>query len=165
MCYSVMMTILRRFLLLMALGFWQGGFTFHAAVVIHVGHDVLGSHLQQGYITGVAANYLNLAGLVTLVLWGWDIAMTKDTSRVRRWVRWAIWVVLLLALGMLTWLHGRLDELLAVESFRILEPPRFYDLHRWYLNISTVQWGGSLLLTLATLLAWRAEDKRSASVA
>jgi hypothetical protein len=63
-----MMTVFRRFLLLMALGFWQGGFTFHAAVVIHVGHDVLGSHLQQGYITGAAANYLNLAGLVTLML-------------------------------------------------------------------------------------------------
>jgi hypothetical protein len=154
------MTILRRFLLLMALMFWLGGFTFHAAVVIHIGNDVLSSHLEQGYITGSAANYLNLAGAVALVLWGLDIAVTRDSSIVRRRVRWGLWLILLLSLGVLAWLHVRLDELLSADFFEILDPPRFYDLHRWYLHISTVQWGGGLILTLATLLAWRSEDIR-----
>src|ERR1700730_10456544 len=132
-----MMTIVRRFLLLLALMFWQGGFTFHGAVVIRVGHDVLGSHLEQGYITGAAANYLNLAGAVALVLWAWDIAITKDPSVIRRWLRWGLWATLALTLGLLAWLHLRLDDLLDFNSFRILDRTRFHDLHGWYLNIST----------------------------
>jgi hypothetical protein len=154
-----MMTIVRRFLLLLALMFWQGGFTFHGAVVIHVGHDVLGTHLEQGYITGTAANYLNLAGAVALVLWAWDIAKTKDPSIGRRWVRWGLWAMLALTLGLLVWLHLRLDDLLDFNSFRILDRTRFRDLHGWYLNISTVQWGGSIVLIAATLLAWRSQDR------
>ena len=45
------MTILRRFLVLIALFFWQGGFTFYAAVVVPVGQQVLHSHLRQGFVT------------------------------------------------------------------------------------------------------------------
>jgi hypothetical protein len=52
----------RRYLLLLALMFWQGGFSFHGAVVVPVGNEVLGSHLEQGYITRSASNYLNWAG-------------------------------------------------------------------------------------------------------
>ena len=148
------MTVTRRFLLLMALMFWQGGFTFHGAVVIHVGHEILGSHLQQGYITGAAANYLNLAGVVAVLLWGWDIADAKDSSVARHRFRWSLWLVLLLTLGILAWLHVRLDKLLDTSSFLILDPPRFYDLHRWYLHVSAFQWAISLVLTAATLLAW-----------
>ena len=54
------MTILRRFLVLIALFFWQGGFTFYAAVVVPVGQQVLHSHLRQGFVTQQVTNYLNL---------------------------------------------------------------------------------------------------------
>ena len=155
------MTTVRRFLLLVTLMFWQGGFTFHGAVVIHVGRDVLGSHLQQGYITGAAANYLNLAGLAAIVLWAWDIGSSKDNGAARRRLRWALWLVLLLTLGLLAWLHVRLDELLDTNTFGILDRPHFYELHAWYLHISTVQWVASLILVLTTLVAWRAEDRGS----
>ena len=139
--------------------FWQGGFTFHGAVVIHVGHEVLGSRLPQGYITGASANYLNLAGVVAVLLWGWDIAATADGCVARRRLRWGLWLVLPLSLAVLAWLHVRLDELLDTSSFAILDPPRFYGLHRWYLHVSTLQWASSLALVAATLLAWRSEDR------
>ena len=42
---------LRRFIVLVALCFWQGGFTFYAGVVVPVGTDVLGSSLKQGFVT------------------------------------------------------------------------------------------------------------------
>lgn len=148
------MTVVRRFLLFAALMFWQGGFMFYGGVVVPVGQEVLGSHLQQGYITRSVTNYLNLAGVVALVFWGWDIAKGGI------WPRWGLWVVLALTLGLLAWLHLRMDELLDVDSFRVLDSSRFYDLHRWYLIISTVQWGVCLVLTALTLLTWRSEDGR-----
>jgi hypothetical protein len=157
------MTVARRFLVLAAVMFWQGGFTFYAAVVVHVGSDVLGSHLEQGLVTRSVTNYLNMAGIAALVVWGWDIARTNDPSIRRRWLRWLLWTLLVLTLGLLAWLHLPLDELIDVGSPRILNRPHFSELHVWYLNISTLQWAGSLLLTAATLLAWRSEDRWASS--
>ena len=152
------MTMLRRYLVLVTLMFWQGGFTFYSAVVVHVGNEVLGSHLEQGLVTRSVTNYLNLAGVVALVLMGWEIASANDPSVRRRWLRWALWAVLVLALVLLAWMHLRLDDLIELDSSRIANRPRFRELHNWYLHISTVQWAGSLILVAATLLAWRTED-------
>jgi len=151
------MTLVRRFLVLTTLMFWQGGFTFYAAVVVHVGSDVLGSHLEQGLVTQSVTNYLNLAGIAALVMLGWDIANARDAVGRRRLLRWALWIFLILSLAGLAWLHLRLDEL--IESRQIVDGSRFYQLHAWYLNIGTAQWAGSLILIGATLLSWRAEDK------
>ena len=49
------MVILRRLILLVALMFWQGGFMFYCSVVITVGAQVLGSELEQGFVTQAVA--------------------------------------------------------------------------------------------------------------
>ena len=54
--------LLRRLLVLAAFAFWQGGFTFYAAVVVPVGTEVLGSSMEQGSITRRVTVYLNMAG-------------------------------------------------------------------------------------------------------
>src|SRR5215468_6101686 len=87
--YAVMFILVRRFLVLVALMFWQGGFTFYAAVVVPVGQNELGSHLQQGFITRQVTDYLNLSGAIALFLLGCDVAASRDRSTGRRWARWA----------------------------------------------------------------------------
>src|SRR5207244_10479863 len=94
-----MMTALRRFLVLIAVMFWQGGFTFYGAVVIHVGHQVLESRITQGLITHSVTNYLNVAGVVALILWAWDLASVRDPSRLRQWTRAALLPLLLLTMA------------------------------------------------------------------
>jgi len=74
------MTVLRRLVLVLALMFWQGGFTFYASVVVPVGSDFLGSHVDQGWITRSVTNYLNLSGAVALALWFVDIAPLQRTK-------------------------------------------------------------------------------------
>jgi hypothetical protein len=159
------MTIIRRMLIGAALMFWQGGFTFYASVVIPVGSDILGSHQEQGWITRSVTNYLNIAGAVAVCVWAWDIFATADSARWRRRLRWLLWGVLVLTLGLLAWLHPQLDGPLDLIAHRILDRPSFRGLHVWYLHISTVQWAASLLLLGATLLAWRDEDHRRALAA
>jgi hypothetical protein len=153
-----MTTMVRRFLVLAAVMFWLGGFTFYSTVVIHVGRQVVGSHLMQGLITQRVTNYLNLAGIAAIVLWSWDIASTRDPASYRRWLRWALCALLVATLALLAWLHVRLDGLIDVDSGSILERKPFRDLHRLYLQVSTIQWAASLLLIATTLLAWRRED-------
>ena len=103
---------------------------------------------------------LGLAGAVALALWAWDIAGARDPVVWRRWCRWILWSIMVLALAVLAWLHVRLDDLLDVSTFRIIDRQHFRVLHAWYLNISTTQWAGSLLLTATTLFSWRCEDRQ-----
>src|SRR5215475_1348897 len=75
------MSMVRRCVLLAALMYWVGGFTFYAAAVVPIGSEVLGSHLSQGRITRRVAVHLNLAASVAIVLWAWDIASAADALR------------------------------------------------------------------------------------
>jgi hypothetical protein len=152
-------TLLRRFLVLIALMFWQGGFTFYAAVVVPIGQAVLQSHLEQGFITRQVTNYLNVAGAVALLCLAWDGAASNDPVAVRRRVRWIAWLLMALSLAILVWLHGALDGLLDAETRSLLYPRPFRSLHRWYLWISTLQWGCAVVYSLLTLAAWRKEDQ------
>jgi hypothetical protein len=152
------MTLVRRWLLLWALMFWQGGFTFYGGVVVPVGSAVLGSEREQGFIPRSVTNYLNLAGAVALAVWGWDLSAGRALSLGGRRLRWAIWTGLVLSLALLIWLHPRLDELLDPEDVLVLDWHRFRTLHERYLIVSTVRWAGCLLLSALTIRAWRDED-------
>jgi hypothetical protein len=153
-------TLVRRFLVLAALMFWQGGFVFYAAVVVPVGQEQLG-HLEQGFLTRQVTNWLNLSGAVALLPLAWDAAASHDSSARRRRLRWLTWLVMLIALGWLAWLHLGLDELLDPGVSRILDRNTFRTGHRWYLWLSSIQWGCGVLYAGLTLWAWRTEDYQS----
>lgn len=154
-----MSALLRRFLVLVALLFWQGGFTFYAAVVVPVGQAELGSHLEQGFITRRVTNYLNLSGAVALIVLAWEVTASQDRSRSRRWARWITWSGMAGTLVALIWLHQRLDELVNLDMHELTDPRAFRTRHRWYLWLSTVQWAFGLCFTILALQAWRSEDR------
>jgi hypothetical protein len=153
-----MWTLLRRFLVVAALMFWLGGFTFYAAVVVPIGTAVLGTSRDQGFITRRVTVYLNLAGAVALVPLAGDVAAGRDPSAWRRRARWGIWLGMLLTLALLAWLHPRLDALLDAQGMEILDRRAFRAGHRLYLWTHTVQWGLGVLYIVSTLAAWRKED-------
>ena len=154
-----MPVLLRRFFVLAALMFWQGGFTFYAAVVVPIGQAELGSHLQQGFITREVTNYLNLSGAAALMLLAWDVAASREKSRALRWTRWAAWLGMAAILIPLVWLHQHLEQLLDLELRELAQPKAFRVGHRWYLWLSTAQWGFGVIYAAFTLQAWRTEDR------
>jgi hypothetical protein len=151
--------LLRRFTVAATLMFWQGGFTFYAAIVVPTGADVLGGHLEQGFVTRRVTNYLNLAGAAALPVLAWDVASSSDVVRWRRRLRWAIWALLVATLAGQVWLHVRLDRLLDAGEHVILDRAAFRWEHGFYLNVSTVQWFAGLIALFLSLWAWRAELK------
>jgi hypothetical protein len=155
-----MILLLRRFLVLVALMFWQGGFLFYAAVVVPVGQAVLGSHLEQGMITRQVTTYLNLAGCISLFFLGWDIRAAADRSRRRRFGRLVSWTAMVACLVALIALHAHLDQLIDVEARELLEPRAFRFGHRAYLWVSTAQWLAGLVFAGLTLQAWRDADQQ-----
>jgi hypothetical protein len=154
-----MVLLLRRLLVVSALMFWQGGFTFYAAVVVPVGQEVLGTHFKQGRITRRVTVYLNLAGAVVLLPLAWDAAVSAARSALWRRLRWLVLGGMAAGLALLFWLHPQLDELIDLQAGYIPERQAFRTGHRWYLWISTVQWGLGIVYTLLMLHAWRDEDR------
>jgi len=152
------MILLRRFLVLCALLFWQGGFTFYVTVVIPVGRQVLGSIRQQALITRQATWALNLAGAVTLLLLGWDLLAASDSSARRRWGRRLLWLGLLLSLVLLAWLHPLLDRQFDPRSRTVQDPRTFSTEHQLYIAISLAQWLLALLFLAFSLWSWLGED-------
>jgi hypothetical protein len=157
------MLLLRRLLALIALFFWQGGFTFYAGVVVPVGQQLLGPS-RQGFVTRQVTVYLNLAGAAVLLVLLWDLLAARAASKWLRRSRWFLWAAMLLALLWLYRLHGQLDELLVVKGRILLDADTFHIRHRLYLWISTVQWAWGLLYLCASLAIWRREDRSGQEV-
>jgi len=148
-------TFFRRFLVLAALMFWQGGFTFYAAVVVPVGQRLFGDEMQ-GSVTRQVTNYLNLSGGIALLVLAWDAAAAGSPSPLYRRARWLAWVGMATTLALLIWLHGYMEELLDAESFN---RTFFRSAHRWYFWVSTIQWTCCLAFITFTLAVWRGGDR------
>lgn len=154
------LTLARRFLVVAALMFWQGGFTFYASVVVPFGQAVFG--MEQGFVTQRVTNSLNVAGAAALAILAWDV-LYDGGSGWRKSLRWGTWFVMAAALAALIVLHPRLDGLLDAEQMRLLNRAAFTPLHRIYLWVSTIQWAAMLVYLFATLWSWQ-EARRGGPV-
>src|SRR5262245_9782885 len=114
------MQFIRRFLVLAALMFWQGGFVFYAGVVVPIGTEVLGSAQEQGRITRRVAVWLNWTGAVALIPLGWD-AWVDRRNRIGRRGRIATWVILAAGQLVLFCLYPTLDSMFDPEAVHISE--------------------------------------------
>jgi hypothetical protein len=147
-------TTLRRFLVVAALMFWQGGFVFYAGVVVPVGMATIG--FDQSLVTRHVTVFLNLAGAIALVPLAWDVWATSS----QRILRWASLLVMAIALPVLVWLHSRIVDIIDPEKAG--DYSAFYPTHRWYLWISALQWAFALLFIVVSLRAWKDVDGRAA---
>jgi hypothetical protein len=156
------MLTLRRFLVLIALMFWQGGFTFYASVVVPLSTEVLGSVRRQGFITREVTFYLNLSAAVALFILAWDVMETGDPSRYRRRARAGLWLFMVLCQALLFALHFYLSGMMRPERI-ITDHDAFRFAHRVYLWTHTVQWGAALIFIALMLWAWQ-EERPSESI-
>jgi hypothetical protein len=145
-----MRILILRWIALVAMSVWLGGFMFYSAVVIPILHEILGT-FEAGMITREVTNYLNAIGAGAILTW-WALAWVERSlgavrSRGARFGLLAISTAILLGLILL---HLELDA--RIDAGRIRN---FYGIHRVYLVASTVQWGTNLLLLAVTLGVWR----------
>lgn len=144
--------LFRRYLVVLAFALWFGGLTFYALVVIPTAHGVLKSHLRVGFITQGVTHWINAAAVGALVLFLWElVAGWKKGSAA---FRLGSWIVMVAAQAALFGLHPVLDQLLDPRAREIVEPDRFYELHRIYLIVTAVQWGAALLHLWLCVRTW-----------
>ena len=149
-------SIFIRITLLLAFATWWGGFTFYASVVVPVGSEILGSSRTQGFITQVVTDWLNLAAAVTIFVIFLELWLNRRLrNRTHVFLEIGIAVGLLLCLTTLAYLHPKMDELISLAGETISDEARFYEIHRIYLWVSTVQWalGALWIASFMTSLA------------
>ncbi len=154
------LAVVRRFAAILLLALWWGGFTFYALAVVPTGHQVLRSKVRQGFITQQVTNKLNALGGVTLGVLLWELLATRRSRSGGRRFQWAVlsWALLAATLAALCWLHGRLDAQLDFAGRTVLDDGVFYQWHRAYLIVATIQWLG-MVVHFASLLD-RLESRR-----
>jgi hypothetical protein len=125
------------------LAMWLGGIAMYATVVVPIGAGVLGSHEAFGFVTRRVSIGMNAIASGTLSLVLWNLLWTCRHRATRTmWITFAIMSATQLVLY---FLHPWLDALLDPEARRILDEDAFYDRHRIYLLVTTVQWLAGLL--------------------
>lgn len=154
------MRALLRYVVLATVIFWLGGFTFYTSIVVPIGTTQLGRD-GQGFITREVTRSINAAAVVALAALLVDLSLTADPSPARRWWRRGLWLWMAACQVALYWLHARLDTYLDPATHGVTARPTFYQLHRLYLWLHTVQWLAMLAELMLMLLAWRAEDAKA----
>jgi len=144
--------LIRRFLLVVSLMFWQGGFMFYGGVVVPLGGQILGSETEQGFITQAVTVYLNLAGAVCLFIWAEQLWHDRHRGVTR--TEWTLLTLNGAALIALSVIHQNMTQLLDRSSRSVSHPDQFGLNHKMYIGISSLQWMACLLLLTMTLWRW-----------
>ena len=146
-----------RFILLVSLAIWFGGFTFYSTAVIYTAQEVLHSHLRAGLITQQVTRWLNLVSLPPLLL------CLFHQYRLR--FAWREWFVKILGMALLIMIltqaglflmHPVIDA--QVVDREVPDGVRFFQLHRLYEGIATLQWCATLVYFIAMLKIWSRID-------
>lgn len=153
------MRTLRRFLVVAALLFWQGGFVFYAGVVVPVARRFIRPLTMQTLVTREVTDWLNLAGLVALLLLAWDTAVCPSRNVWRNRFRWLVWLLMAATLALLAWLHVALDGVLDSTTGAVLDYSGMRFLHRSYLWACTILWGLAVAWIWMALDAWSEADR------
>ena len=125
---------------------------FYGGVVVPVGGRILGSETKQGFITQSVTNYLNLAGLVCLLLWTEHLWFERKRGVSR--FEWGTLLIVAVLLGLLAMVHVNMDHVLDSRSESVISHPRFDLYHKLYIGASSAQWLGSLVMLFLASRRW-----------
>jgi hypothetical protein len=155
-----LLSVARRFIVISAIAFWLGGFTFYAGVVVPTGVKVLGTHKAVGFITQEVTRWLNVAGVIALSIFlvnllpGW-----RQSGRGLRRLLMITWMVMAAIEIELFILHPVMDRMLTTHPVReILDVDRFDNWHRVYLMSTTIQWFLGVVHVWGISLLWGKEN-------
>ncbi|HZV37045.1 MAG TPA: hypothetical protein VFB72_20885 [Verrucomicrobiae bacterium] len=153
-----MMTLARRYAVLLTIAFWMGGFTFYTGVVIPTGNQVMGGERDVGFITQQVTNWLNAIGVIALIILGLNAWFQRPGFP--RLLMLLSWLAMIVLQGGLFYVHSVLDAKLDTSTHRISGPMHiFFNWHRLYMLLASAQWGFALIYLWLAVVVWKQTDQ------
>jgi hypothetical protein len=144
-----------RLATIFSMAIWWGGLTFYATVVVPTGAEVLGGHIDQGFITRHVSKTINLLGAGTLLILLWNLTTTwRQVNRPTKFTLAGTWLVMMATQAVLFLVYPHLDALLNAETHEIAEPYHFHSIHEFYISVVGVQWFAGLLHLSTAVCGW-----------
>lgn len=142
-----------RFMTVIALAVWFGGFAFYSTAVIATSQKVLHSQMRAGLITQQVTNWLNLISVPALAICAANWVVSRGDGR-RFWAWWlgAALLAMVLCQVALFPMHRIMDG--RIVDREIADEAEFFRLHRLYLVLSTAQWCATLGYIWSALMLW-----------
>jgi hypothetical protein len=148
-----MLTLLRRYLVILTLAFWMGGFTFYTGLVIGIANEVLGDERDVGFITQQVTNWLNWIGILALIILG--CSAWVERRGIPRLLMLLSWLAMALLEVGLFFVHAALDQRLETATHKINGPMHiFFNWHRLYMVVATGQWCAALIYLWLAIVIW-----------
>ena len=153
---------LRRLIVIAAIAWWLGGFTFYSGVAIPMGVQVLGTHRAVGFITEHVTNWLNVGGVIALGILLWNLLLGwHDRGKALRYTLLITWIAMAAIEIELISVHPAMDRLITTHPVRmILDEDRFDLLHHVYLISTSVQWAIGVIHVWCICAAWTQSQPR-----
>lgn len=149
-----------RYLAVLAFALWIGGFTFHTAVTLRVGGDIIGG-LEQGYVTQAALGKLHGFALAMILAAALDNALHwRAVQPMTRGIRCAAFAIMALCVTMLFQIHGDMSALLDADAMTKPDKDAFSPLHEQYQMFASMLWITAMTELGLMLRAHRASTPR-----
>lgn len=150
------MMLFRRFLVMLTFMLWLGGFLFYSGLVVPTGRSILRPPSSQAFVTREVTGtltWIGIAGLLTLI---WELATCQDWRKTRL----AVWLILAITLGIMTWLHAPLSSYMDTKTQTILDREAIKPYHWGYMIAGSLQMIAGLLYVGLTISAWHRHDSK-----
>jgi hypothetical protein len=157
--------MVRRYLFVLMFAWWMGGLTFYSVIVIPTASHVLGKHRDVGFITQQVTFWLNLTGIIPLLVFFWNlVADRKLALRWRRHLFVGTWLVMASTQAALFSSHAWLGGILDSSKHRILDADSFEFRHGLYETLVTIQWVAALAHAWVSLQLWQVRDQNGCNL-
>ena len=153
------MVWLCRIMLLLVFSVFWGGLTFYTGFVVRISHDVLADPMDGGFITQRVTRLLQYLGVATVILMAVNnLQIQKQLTGYRRSLL-ILTGILAGSLFGLFLVHSSLDAVIDVANVEILDRDRFDQGHRYYNQLTTIEWLASLAYLAVTVVTWMKMDQ------
>ncbi len=149
-----------RILLLITFSLFWGGLTFYTGFVVRISHDILIDPMVGGLITQRVTQWLQFAGVLTVVFMLWNTVLVGKVSRKYGFTLALCSLILICSLAGLMLVHAQLDAVIDANALEITNRDAFTIGHRRYNQLTTIEWISSLSYLIITTVAWRRIDRQ-----
>lgn len=145
------MAWLRRFAVVAALLFWQGGGAFYGSVALHISREILAEeNFLQTLITRDVTLALNRIGVAALAILGLDLLLGFRLLH-RPGLKVGSWIVMAMSLATLFYLHDQMSAVYGDQRLVIRDTGVFWNMHKIYLWTTTIQFLAAMIYLGAIL--------------